>query len=117
WVTDPVNGDLGGDFSTFIGSSSAAAISGYADITVPAGYVGHLPVGVTFIGGRWDEPELIRLAYSFEQATHVRVPPTFLATESATSATTGHGHPAASRESAPASVPARSGRWHMVASR
>ena len=56
----PVNGDLGGDFSTFIGSSSASAITGWADITVPAGYVdGALPIGVTFIGGRWDEPDLI----------------------------------------------------------
>nr|MBA2382156.1 amidase [Chloroflexota bacterium] len=46
WLTDPVNGDLGGDFSTFVGSSSPAAIAGYASITVPAGYVGPLPVGV-----------------------------------------------------------------------
>src|SRR4051812_46452105 len=76
WVTDPVNGD---DFSTFVGSSSAAAISGYPDITVPAGHVGPLPIGITFIGGRWDEPTLISLAYSFEQATHVRVAPQFLA--------------------------------------
>jgi hypothetical protein len=77
WVTDPVNGDLGGDFSTFVGSSAPAAIAGYADITVPAGYVGPLPLGITFIGGRWDEPTLIGLAYAFEQATaslprHVR---------------------------------------------
>ena len=83
WVTDPKNGDLGGDFSTFVGSSSAAAISGYADVTVPAGHVGPLPIGITFIGGRWEEPNLIALAYSFEQATHVRVPPQFLPTTSA----------------------------------
>ncbi len=75
WVTDPVNGDT---FDGFIGSSSPSAIAGYASITVPAGYVGPLPIGVTFIGGRWDEPKLIGLAYDFEQATHVRVPPQFI---------------------------------------
>jgi len=81
WVTDPINGDLGGDFSTFVGSSSASAITGWADITVPAGYVdGALPIGVTFIGGAWDEPDLIGFAYDFEQATLVRVPPSFLPT-------------------------------------
>jgi amidase len=78
WVTDPVNGDLGGDFSKFVGSSSPSAIAGYATITVPAGYVGPLPIGVSFIGGRWDEPKLIGLAYAWEQATHVRVPPRFI---------------------------------------
>jgi amidase len=79
WVTDPVNGD---DFSAFVGSSSPSAIAGYPDVTVPAGFVSHLPVGVSFIGGRWDEPNLIALAYAFEQATHVRVPPTFLGSTS-----------------------------------
>ena len=78
WVTDPVNGDLGGDFSKFVGSSSPSAIAGYATITVPAGYVGPLPIGVSFIGGKWDEPKLIGLAYAWEQATHVRVPPKFI---------------------------------------
>jgi amidase len=80
WLTDPVNGDLSGDFSTFIGSSGPAAVAGYANVTVPAGFVGPLPVGVSFIGGRWDEPTLIGLAYAFEQATRVRVPPQFLPT-------------------------------------
>jgi len=80
WVTDPINGDLGGDFSKFIGSSSPSAIAGYPSIVVPAGYVGPLPIGVSFIGRRWSEPSLIALAYSFERATHVRVPPQFLAT-------------------------------------
>ena len=78
WPTDPVNGD---DFSLFIGSSSPSAVAGYASITVPAGYVdGVLPIGISFIGGAWDEPELIGFAYDFEQATNVRVPPTFLTT-------------------------------------
>ncbi len=83
WVTDPVNGDLGGDFSTFVGSSSPSAIAGYGEVTVPAGFVGPLPIGVSFIGGRWSEPALIGFAYDFEQATHVRVPPQFLASTSA----------------------------------
>lgn len=78
WVTDPVNGDLGGDFSTFVGSSGPSAISGYPNITVPAGFAGPLPLGVSFIGRRWDEAKLISLAYAFEQATHARVPPTFI---------------------------------------
>ena len=80
WLTDPVGGDLS-DGSPFIGSSSASAISGWADITVPAGYVdGALPIGVTFIGGRWDEPDLIGYAYDYEQASKVRVPPQFIPT-------------------------------------
>jgi amidase len=80
WVTDPVNGDLGGDFSTFVGSSTPAAVAGYANITVPAGFAGPLPIGVSFIGGRWDEAELIGLAYDFEQASQIRTPPQFLPT-------------------------------------
>ena len=69
-MTDHVNGDSFG-----IGSSSLAAVSGYASITVPAGYVFDLPVGVSFIGGAFSELELIRLAYAFEQATLARRPP------------------------------------------
>ena len=84
WVTndDPEGGDFAATdgFANFVGSSSAAAVSGYADITVPAGYHGVLPIGITFIGGQWAEPDLIGLAYDFEQATQVRVPPTFIPT-------------------------------------
>jgi amidase len=82
WPTNsnPAEGDLDGHFEFFVGSSSAAAVSGYADITVPAGYIAGLPMGITFIGGRWAEPELIGLAYDYEQATEVRVPPTFIPT-------------------------------------
>jgi amidase len=82
WPTNsnPAEGDLDGHFEYFVGSSTAAAVSGYADITVPAGYIAGLPMGVTFIGGRWDEPELIGLAYDYEQATEVRVPPQFIPT-------------------------------------
>ncbi len=82
WPTNsnPDEGDLDGHFEYFVGSSTAAAVSGYADITVPAGYDAGLPIGITFIGGRWAEPKLLGLAYDYEQATHVRVPPQFIST-------------------------------------
>jgi amidase len=75
WTTDLVNGDH------FLGASSTpAAVSGYPSITVPAGYVFGLPVGLSFIGKPYDEGTLIRLAYAYEQASAVRVPPQFLPT-------------------------------------
>ncbi len=75
WVTDLVNGDH------FGGSSSAyAAAAGYPNITVPAGQVFGLPVGVSFFGRAWSEPTLIRIAYAFEQATRHRRPPRYLPT-------------------------------------
>jgi amidase len=75
WTTDLVNGDHG-----LGGSSHFAAVSGYANITVPAGYVFGLPVGISFFAGAFSEPTLIKLAYSFEQATKSRKPPQFLPT-------------------------------------
>jgi amidase len=63
WLTDYVLGD---HYS--VGTSSPAAVSGYPAITVPAGTVGGLPVGISLIGPAWSEPRLIALAYSFEQA-------------------------------------------------
>jgi amidase len=82
WPTndDPNAGDLNGHFEFFVGSSTAAAVSGYPDITVPAGDDAGLPIGITFIGRRWAEPKLLGLAYDYEQATHVRVPPQFIPT-------------------------------------
>lgn len=70
WMIDHVNGD---NFS--LGSSSFAAISGYAAITVPAGFISGLPIGVSFIGGAFTEKQLIEIAYAFEQASQVRRPP------------------------------------------
>ena len=65
--------------SPFIGSSTPSAITGWANGTVPAGYVGDvLPIGVSFIGGAFSEAQLISYAFAFEQATDVRVPPTFI---------------------------------------
>jgi amidase len=74
WTTDLVNGD---HFLT--ASSTPSAIAGYPNITVPAGYsFGELPVGINFIGGRWSEPTLLKLAYGFEQGTRVRHAPRFV---------------------------------------
>jgi amidase len=75
WLTDYVLGDRA-DF----GSSSPAAVAGYPAITVPAGYVSGLPVGITFTGARWSEPRLLALAYAFEQSSPVRHPPALAAT-------------------------------------
>ena len=80
-ATDLVWGDR--DFG---GSSSPAAIAGYPNITVPAGNVYGLPLGVSFFGRAWSEPVLLRLAYAFEQATKARVAPRFLPTIDATAA-------------------------------
>jgi amidase len=73
WLTDFVNGD-----SSSGGSSDSAAVAGYPNINVPAGFVRGLPVGISFFGRAWSEPVLIKLAYAFEQATKVRKAPGFL---------------------------------------
>ncbi len=70
WPIDLINGD---HFGT--GSSTPAARSGYPNITVPAGFVHGLPVGVSFFAAAYQEPKLIGIAYAFEQATNVRVAP------------------------------------------
>jgi amidase len=73
WKTDLINGDhFTGGFST------ASAVAGYPHITVPAGYVYGLPVGISFAGRAYSEPVLIKLAYAYEQATKHRRAPQFL---------------------------------------
>jgi amidase len=74
WLTDLVNGD----HFTGVSSSTPPAVAGYPAVTVPAGFVFGLPVGITFMGAAWSEPTLIRLAYAFEQQTRHRRPPRFL---------------------------------------
>jgi amidase len=73
WPTDWINGD---HFTG--GYSSASAVAGYPHVTVPAGYVFGLPVGISFFGGAFSEPKLIKIAYAFEQATKTRRAPKFL---------------------------------------
>jgi amidase len=73
WTIDLVNGD-----HFLFSDSSPAAVAGFPHITVPAGYTGELPIGVSFMGKAWTEPKLISYAYSFEQATKARHAPKFL---------------------------------------
>jgi amidase len=73
YLTDPVAGDP----PTGIFTWSPPAVSGYPAVTVPAGYVEGLPVGVTFFGADQSDERLLSLAYAWEQATDIRVPPTF----------------------------------------
>jgi amidase len=73
WLVDYINGDCGSG-----GSSSPAAVAGYPNITVPAGFVHGLPVGISFFGKAYSEPVLIRLAFAFEQVVRARRSPQFL---------------------------------------
>ncbi|MBU1346286.1 MAG: amidase [Alphaproteobacteria bacterium] len=72
WSIDVVNGDH------YLGSASQlAAVAGYPHLTVPMGFVQGLPVGLSFIGAKWDDARVLSLGYAFEQATHAIRPPSF----------------------------------------
>ncbi len=75
WTTDLINGDR-----YHMGSSSPAAISGYPNITVPMGFFSELPVNISIWGRAWTEPELLRIAFAYEQLTQHRRAPTFIPT-------------------------------------
>ena len=72
WTIDWVNGDNHRGSSAYL-----AAVSGYPSITVPAGYVHGLPIGISFLAGAWQEPLLVQLAHAFETITQVRRPPAY----------------------------------------
>lgn len=76
WKTDHVNGD-----AYHVGSSSPAAMAGYPNITVPMGFVDGLPVGISFFGLAWSEPQLLGIAHAYEQHTRHRKAPAFLMTD------------------------------------
>ena len=75
WPTDLLNGD---HFTG--GSSTPAAVAGYPNINVPAGFSHNLPIGISFFGRAYSEPTLIRIAYAYEQASKHRRPPQFIPT-------------------------------------
>lgn len=75
WVTDYAAGD-----QASIGSSTPAAVAGYPDVTVPAGFEGSLPIGVSFMASKNADQRMLALASAFEQASQARKPPTFLPT-------------------------------------
>lgn len=105
WSTDLVNGDSGGG-----GGDGPAAVAGYPSITVPAGNVHGLPVGMVFFAGAWSEPTLIGMAYDFEQVTRARIEPQFLSEASETveipSLAQSQGYTPAATGDAPAVCPA-----------
>ena len=76
WCTDPVNGD----YFTGYGLYSTPAIAGYPHVSVPMGMVYGLPVGLTFLGTAYSEPQLISIAFAYEQASRMRQAPKFLYT-------------------------------------
>lgn len=76
WKTDLINGD------NFVLSTSVnAALSGYPNINVPMGFIGDVPVGISFFGRAWSEPILLEIAYAYEQGTKHRKAPQFLQTD------------------------------------
>ncbi|HLO15339.1 MAG TPA: amidase [Anaerolineales bacterium] len=81
WLIDLVNGDSD---NWDVKSTAPAAVAGYPHITVPAGYIFGLPVGISFFAQAWQEPTLIQLAYAFEQATQFRRQPRYLPTANLT---------------------------------
>ena len=73
WTSDLVNGD----HYTGPSASQLPAVAGYPHLTVPMGAVQGLPIGVSFIGGKWTDAEVLAAGYAYEQASRKRVAPTY----------------------------------------
>jgi amidase len=84
WLIDLVNGDGAPGSLEAQAPSTVTSVAGYPHITVPAGFVRGLPVGISFFGRAWSEPTLIKLAYAYEQATKHRKAPAFAPTVDST---------------------------------
>ena len=76
WKTDLINGD-----KHYISTTVYAALSGYPNINVPMGFIGNVPVAISFYGKAWSEPKLLEIAYAYEQKTKHRKVPEFLSTD------------------------------------
>lgn len=68
---------VNGDYDTGYSFSTPAAISGFPHITVPMGFLHHLPLGISFFATAYKEPQLLSIAYSYEQASQMRKAPAF----------------------------------------
>ncbi|WP_424923878.1 amidase [Actinophytocola oryzae] len=85
-IVSPTNGPAWrttyglGDQGFLLESSGPAAVSGYPNVAVPAGYAGELPIGISFFAGRWDDATVLSLAAAYETANPVRHPPRYLPT-------------------------------------
>ena len=56
-------------------NGSYAAMAGYPHVTIPFEYVDNLPIGMSFIGSKWDDKKLIEFAYAAEQLIQFKPSP------------------------------------------
>ncbi|OHD00767.1 MAG: amidase [Sphingopyxis sp. RIFCSPHIGHO2_01_FULL_65_24] len=75
WTSDLVNGDHYSGPSV----SQLPAVAGYPHLTVPMGAVEGLPIGVSFIGAKWSDADVLSAGYAYEQGSRKRVTPTYRA--------------------------------------